>query len=166
MQRECKLQPAPPPHHNHFTALFPGPPGWAAARRELLDFMVQGKINRGRHADHPAGRHSIWTNQCPHPPSPISSHTASSLTKCQGTTQCNVPLGLLYHQLASTWHNQLTYQFAASAFPKECARERIPKLRNMGGYGSHSFWNMAKCWSKIVIFPPAHVHLAPLSEFH
>jgi len=28
-------------HHNHFTALFPGPPGWAGARRELLDFMVQ-----------------------------------------------------------------------------------------------------------------------------
>jgi len=24
--------------------------------------MVQGKINRGRHADHPAGRHSIRTN--------------------------------------------------------------------------------------------------------
>jgi len=46
-------------HHNHFTALFPGPSGWAGARRELLDFMVQGKINRGRHSNHPAGRHSI-----------------------------------------------------------------------------------------------------------
>ena len=51
--------------HNRFTALFPGPPGWASARRELLDFMVQGKINRGRHTDNPAGRHSIRTNQCP-----------------------------------------------------------------------------------------------------
>jgi len=29
--------------HNHFTAVFPGPP-------KLLDFMVQGKINRGRRA--------------------------------------------------------------------------------------------------------------------
>jgi len=38
---------------------------------ELLDFMVQWKINRCRHTDHPAGRHSIWTNQCPPPPSPI-----------------------------------------------------------------------------------------------
>ena len=56
-------------HHNRFTALFPRPPGWAGARRELLDFMVQGKINRGRHTDHPAGRHSIRTNQCPPPPS-------------------------------------------------------------------------------------------------
>jgi len=51
-------------HHNrnHFTALFPG--------TELLGFMVQGKINRGRHTDHPAGRHSIRTNQCQPPPSP------------------------------------------------------------------------------------------------
>jgi len=56
--------------HNCFTALFPGPPGWAGARRELLDFVVQGKINRGRHTDHPAGRHSIRTNQCPPPSSP------------------------------------------------------------------------------------------------
>ena len=48
---------------------FLGPPGWAGARRELLDFMVQGKINRGRHTDHPAGHHSIQTNQCSPPPS-------------------------------------------------------------------------------------------------
>jgi len=46
------------PHHNRFTDLSPGPPGWAGARRELLDFRVQGKINRGRHTDHPARRHS------------------------------------------------------------------------------------------------------------
>ena len=39
-------------------------------RRELLDFLVQGKINRRRYTDHPAGRHSIQTNQCPLPPSP------------------------------------------------------------------------------------------------
>jgi len=30
----------PPSHHNRFTAHFPGPPGWAGARRELLDLMV------------------------------------------------------------------------------------------------------------------------------
>ena len=56
--------------HNRFAAIFPGPPRWAVAGRELLDFMVQGKINRGRHTNHPAGRHSIRTNQCPPPPSP------------------------------------------------------------------------------------------------
>jgi len=48
-----------PPQHNHLTALFPGPPGWAGARTELLDFVVQGKINRGRHTNHPAWHHSI-----------------------------------------------------------------------------------------------------------
>jgi len=37
---------------------------------ENFDFMVQRKINRGRHTDHPAGRNSIWSNQCPPPPSP------------------------------------------------------------------------------------------------
>ena len=52
-------------HHNRFTALFPGPPGQAGARRELLDFMVQEEINRGRHC------HCIPANQCPPPPSPI-----------------------------------------------------------------------------------------------
>ena len=60
----------PPHHQNRFMALFPGPPGWAGARRELLDFVVQREINRGRHTDYPAGHHSIRTNQCPPPPSP------------------------------------------------------------------------------------------------
>ena len=58
-------------HHNRITAIFPGPSGWASARRELLDSMVQGKINRGRHTDHVAGRHSIRTKQCPPPSSPM-----------------------------------------------------------------------------------------------
>jgi len=58
-------QAKPPSQHNRFTALFPGPTGWADARTELLDFMVQGKINRGRYTDHRAGHHSIRTNQCP-----------------------------------------------------------------------------------------------------
>jgi len=36
-------------HVEPFYCPFLGPPGWAGARREPLDFMVQGKINRGRH---------------------------------------------------------------------------------------------------------------------
>ena len=52
------------PFSHHTVILRPG------ARRELLDFMVQGKINRGRHTDHTAGRHSIRTKQCPPPSSP------------------------------------------------------------------------------------------------
>jgi len=39
--KELKVLTPTPPHHNRFTALFPGPLGWADARR---DFMVQGKI--------------------------------------------------------------------------------------------------------------------------
>jgi len=61
---------------NHHTTtilrpFFPGLPRCAGARRELLDFMVQGKINGGRHTDHPAGHHSIRTNHCPPPPFPV-----------------------------------------------------------------------------------------------
>jgi len=60
------------PHHTTtvLQPFLPGQPGWAGGRRELLDFMVEGEINKGRHTDHPAGRHSIPTNQCPPPPSP------------------------------------------------------------------------------------------------
>jgi len=46
-------------------------PGEPVPEENFLDFMVQGKIDRGRHTDHPAGCHSIRTNQCPPPPSPI-----------------------------------------------------------------------------------------------
>jgi len=31
-------------HHNSFMALFLGSPGWAGARRELLEFMVKGRL--------------------------------------------------------------------------------------------------------------------------
>jgi len=58
--------------HYRFTALFPGPPGWTGARRKLLDFMVQGNINRGRYTDHTAGRHSIRTNHCAVPTSTMA----------------------------------------------------------------------------------------------
>ena len=78
-----------PPPHKRFMALLPGPPGWAGAKREFLDFMVQGKINRGRHTDHPDGRHSIQTNQCPPPPSPHIFYGPNALSaakqQCQST---------------------------------------------------------------------------------
>jgi len=76
------------PHHTTpqpFNGLFPGPSGWTGVRRELLDFMVQGKINRGRHTDHPAGRHSIRTNQCPTPPSPHFFYRPDALPAAQST---------------------------------------------------------------------------------
>jgi len=81
-------------HHNRFTALFPGPPRWAGARRVLLDFVVQGKINRGRHTDHPAGRHSIRTNQCLPPPSPHVFLQAGSPTNSVKALKATSAFGL------------------------------------------------------------------------
>jgi len=54
----------PPPHHSHYTALCWDHPGEPVPGENFwsLDFMVQGKINRGKHTDNPAGRHSIRTN--------------------------------------------------------------------------------------------------------
>ena len=49
-----------------FYGLFPGPPGWAGARRELLDLLVQGKINTGRHWP------SSWAPLHPNQPVPTS----------------------------------------------------------------------------------------------
>jgi len=80
-----RLTEIPPHHHNRCMALFLGPPGWASARRELLDFMVQRKINRRRHTDHPAGHHSIRTNQCSHPPSPAFFYRPDALPAAQPT---------------------------------------------------------------------------------
>jgi len=54
---KCRTQNSPSGHHRTTLSgyifatkacidnLFPGPPGWASARRELLDFMVQGKAD-------------------------------------------------------------------------------------------------------------------------
>ena len=58
-------------HHTTTTTVlrpfFRDHPGEPVPEEKLLDFMVQGKINRGRHChtENPAGRHSIRTNQCP-----------------------------------------------------------------------------------------------------
>jgi len=47
--------------------------------------MVQGKINRGRHSDHPAGCHSIRTYQCLPPPSPNFFYRPDALHAAQPT---------------------------------------------------------------------------------
>ena len=72
-------------HHNRFMALFPGPTGWAGAWREIWDFMVQWKINRGRHIDHPAGHHSIRTKQCQPPLSPCFFYRLDGCPSCHPT---------------------------------------------------------------------------------
>jgi len=50
-----------PPLNHHstpqpFYGPFSGTTGVSRCQKRTLDFMVQGKINRGRHADHPDGR--------------------------------------------------------------------------------------------------------------
>ena len=50
-------------HHTTTTTIL-WPPAWAGAKRKLLlDFMVLGRITRGRHTNSLGGCHSIWTNQ-------------------------------------------------------------------------------------------------------
>ena len=44
-------------------------PGEPVPEENFWTSCLQGKIKRGKHTDHPAGRHSIRTNQCPPPPS-------------------------------------------------------------------------------------------------
>ena len=56
------LNAKPPHHHNHFTAIFLGLPGWASARRNLLDYTVQGGYQRQTHRQS-SWRRSIWNNQ-------------------------------------------------------------------------------------------------------
>ena len=45
-------------------------PGELVPEENFWTLWCKGKINRGRHTDHPAGRHSVRTKQCPPPPSP------------------------------------------------------------------------------------------------
>jgi len=64
--------------------------------------MVQGQINRGRHTDHPAGRHSIRTNQCPPPPSPIFFYGPDALPAAQPTVSKHWRQNSLGWKLTST----------------------------------------------------------------
>ena len=64
-----KHQPPPPPHP--FYGTFSGTTRVSRCQKRTSGLMEQGKINRGRQTDHPAGRYSSRTNQCPPPPSPI-----------------------------------------------------------------------------------------------
>jgi len=61
-----------PPHTTTiFRRFFRDHPGEPVPEANFWTLWCKGKINSGRHTDHPAGRHSIRTNQCPPQPSPI-----------------------------------------------------------------------------------------------
>ena len=62
-------------NHHHITPQpsygpFSGTTRVSRCRKRTSGLYSAGKISRGRHTDHPAGYHSIRTNQCPPPPSP------------------------------------------------------------------------------------------------
>ena len=59
---------SPPPQP--FYGPFSGTTRVSRCRKRTSGLYSAGKISRGRHTDHPAGYHSIRTNQCPPPPSP------------------------------------------------------------------------------------------------
>ena len=74
---------------------------------------MQGKINRGRHTDHPAGRHSIQTNQCHlhHPPCFLqagypSCHPTNSVKALKAKKPQNLTLPL-QNRLGPTYHIML-----------------------------------------------------------
>jgi len=63
------------PHHNRFTVLFLGTPGWCQEKTSGL--MVQREINRGIHTDHLTGCHSIFfyrPDALPAPQPTVSKH--------------------------------------------------------------------------------------------
>jgi len=127
------------PHHNHFTALSPGPPGWAGARRELLDFMVQGKINRGRHTDHLAGRHSIWTKQCPPPPLPHIFYGPDALPATQQTVSKN------WTQFD---YNEQTGKWKSCTVDNKIERSGIHCLRGKSIWSV--VWNLCAVWASLI----------------
>jgi len=77
----------------------------------LLDFMVQGKINRGRHTDHPAGHHSIQTK---------SSHALglNALTVQASTME----LGKLF-QIHTYRHNHFNGPFSCTTQVSRCQKK-------------------------------------------
>jgi len=71
--------------------------------------MVQGKINRGKHTDHQARCHSIWTKQWPLPPSPIF-YRPDALPAAQPTVSKH------WKQL-SIWIREKMLEFSLTVLP-------------------------------------------------
>jgi len=55
-------------HHNRFTALFRDHPDESVPEENFWTFWCKERLTEAD-TNHPAGRHSIWTNQSPPPPS-------------------------------------------------------------------------------------------------
>ena len=139
-------------HHNRFTALFPGPPGWAGDRREILDFMVQGKINRGRHTDHPVGRHSIRTRQCLPPSSHLKYYAVLwrlwALFLWNSCRTCICQISVKGHSAKKCqlgrWSKMCIFEGGSLASHLSCHTSRLSS--KIGKYNSAFLCNNAGAW--------------------
>jgi len=59
-------------------------PGEPVLEENFWTLWCKGRLT-GRHTDHPAWHHSIWTNQCPAPPSPYFFYGPDALPATQPT---------------------------------------------------------------------------------
>ena len=117
-----------------FYGPFSGTTRVSRCQKRTSDFMVQGKINRGRHTDHPAGRHSIRNNQCPLPPSPIFTGRMPFLPpsqQCQSTDGTDMLLLPLRNHTKSkhskTSSSNLDKKFSIFRNVKQCSSLHIQK---------------------------------------
>ena len=98
----CQFDEDPIRHHNTHThtdtqQFYRDHPGEPVPEENFWTLQCKGKINRGRHTDHPAACHTIRTNQCPPPPSlhifyrpdalPAAHPTVSNHWRQQSTTR-------------------------------------------------------------------------------
>jgi len=80
----------------------PGLPGWAGARRNLLDFYGARENNRGTHTNHLAGCHSIRTIQWP---TSITPHFCARCPSCYNPPTLSwLGTGTKYAGLHTQWH--------------------------------------------------------------
>ena len=106
--------------------------------------MVQGDINRGRHTDHLAGRHSIRTNQCPPPPSPHIFYGPDALPAAQPTVKA-LKANKVYTKVtvkcfkSSYFYQTQVYYYVELPKTREC-RTPTSKILRVSVHPRHSQW--------------------------
>jgi len=102
------------PHHNRFMALFLGTPSWTNKKRELLDFMVQGRLTQAdtpiiRLGATPSGLSSAHLH---HPPIFLQAGCPS----CRPANSVKA-LKATNYKLHFNGHNIVTLSFEIQGFP-------------------------------------------------
>jgi len=127
--------------------------------------MLQGKINRGRHTDHPDGRHSIRTKQLRRLPSPIphseiyskctvprwpSKSLCAPQEWCLGFSQWNLQSGIRHgRQNDEWWRKQSTSAASQSAhFARVC--RTVSDTSSDQIHSATEQQNKHECFSQVV----------------